>query len=96
MVKKQYYVYILSNQSGRVLYTGVTNDPQRRIHEHQAKLVEGFTKKYRVTKLVYYEVADSIESAIVREKQIQAGSREKKIELIRGMNREWRDLGEEL
>jgi len=79
-----------------VFYTGVTNNLKRRIHEHKEKLVEGFTSKYNLTKLVYYEVADDIEGAILREKQIKAGSRQKKIELIKSMNKEWRYLQEEL
>ena len=86
----------MTNKRNTVLYTGVTNDLKKRIYEHKEKLVEGFTKEYNVTKLVYYEVFDEIESAIVREKQIKGGSRQKKIELINGMNKEWRDLQEEL
>jgi len=95
-MNQQYYVYIVTNKSNTVFYTGVTNNLQRRIHEHKEKLVEGFTKKYNVTKLVYYEIADSVESAILREKQIKAGSRQKKIELIKSMNKEWQDLEDEL
>ena len=95
-MNKQYYVYIVTNKSDTVFYTGVTNNLKRRIHEHKEKLVEGFTSKYNITKLVYYEVADNIESAILREKQIKAGSRQKKIELIKSVNKEWRDLDEEL
>jgi len=95
-MSKQYYVYIVTNKSDTVFYTGVTNNLKRRIHEHKEKLVEGFTSKYNVTKLVYYEVADNIESAIMREKAIKAGSRQKKIELIKRLNKEWRDLAEEL
>ena len=93
---KQYYVYIMTNKNNTMLYTGVTNDLKRRVYEHKGKLVEGFTKKYNITKLVYYEVFDSIESAILREKQIKGGSRQKKIDLINSMNKEWRDLYEEL
>jgi len=63
-VKKQYYVYIITNKSNRVLYTGVTNDLLRRVYEHKEKLVDGFTKKYRTTKLVYYEIFEDIEYAI--------------------------------
>ena len=95
-MNRQYYTYIMTNKRNTVLYTGVTNDLKKRIYEHKEKLVEGFTKEYNVTKLVYYEVFDEIESAIVREKQIKGGSRQKKIELINGMNKEWRDLQEEL
>ena len=82
----------MTNKNNTVLYTGVTNDLERRMREHKGKLVEGFTKKYNITKLVYYEISDNIESAILREKQIKGGSRQKKIELINSMNKEWRDL----
>jgi len=67
-MKKQYYVYIMTNKRNTVLYTGVTNDLKRRVYEHKEKLVEGFTKKYNITKLVYYEVTDDVRSAILREK----------------------------
>ncbi|MEW6328429.1 MAG: GIY-YIG nuclease family protein [Thermodesulfobacteriota bacterium] len=77
-----HYVYILTNKRNTVLYTGMTNDLKRRVFEHKEKLVDGFTKKYNVTKLVYYEVFDDPENAILREKQIKAGSRQKKIDLI--------------
>ena len=92
----QFYVYILTNKRNTVLYTGVTNDLKRRVYEHRRKMVSGFTKKYRVCKLVFYEVADSIEAAIQREKQIKGGSRQRKLDLIEGMNPQWRDLYEEL
>lgn len=75
-----------------MLYTGVTNNLIRRVYEHKQKLVDGFTKKYNITKLVYYEMFNNIENAISREKQIKGGSRQKKIELINNMNKEWRDL----
>ena len=88
----QYYVYILTNKCNTVLYTGVTNDLKRRVYEHREKLVSGFTKKYNVYKLVFYEATESIEAAIQREKQIKGGSRQKKIDLINGMNPGWRDL----
>jgi putative endonuclease len=93
---KQYYVYIMTNRNNTVLYTGVTNNLIRRIYEHKEKLVDGFAKKYNITKLVYYEVLEDIENAIYREKQIKAGSRQKKIDLINRMNRGWRDLYGEL
>ena len=67
-MKKQYYVYTMRNKRNTVLYTGVTNDLKRRVYEHKEKLVEGFTKKYNITKLVYYEVTDDVRSAILREK----------------------------
>jgi putative endonuclease len=95
-VNKQYYIYIMTNKRNTVLYTGVTNDLKRRVYEHKEKLVEGFTKKYNITKLVYYEVFDTIEHAILREKQIKGGSRQKKIDLVNSMNKEWWDLYEEL
>ena len=93
---KQYYVFILTNKRNDVLYTGVTNDLQPRVYEHQEKLVSGFTKKYNVYKLVYFEETPSIEAAIQREKQIKGGSRKRKIDLIGGMNPQWRDLYEDL
>lgn len=89
---RQYYVYILANKNDTVLYIGVTNDLVRRVHEHREKLVAGFTKKYNLDKLVYYEVLEDIEQAILREKQLKGGSREKKIELIERMNPSWNDL----
>ncbi|MBI3536655.1 MAG: GIY-YIG nuclease family protein [Chloroflexi bacterium] len=86
----------MTNQHNTVIYTGVTNDLSRRVWEHKEKIQNGFTSRYNVTKLVYYEVFDSIKSAIAREKQIKAGSRRKKIELVNTMNTEWRDLYKEL
>ena len=93
---KQYYVYIITNRKNTVVYIGVTNDLIRRIYEHKEKLVDGFAKKYNVTKLVYYEVFEDIENAISREKQLKAGSRQKKNDLINQMNRGWRELYDEL
>ena len=95
-MNRQYYIYIMSNKRNTVLYTGVTNDLKRRVYEHREKLVDGFTKKYNIFKLVHYEVFDDIENAILREKQIKGGSRQKKVELISSMNKEWRDLYAEL
>jgi len=95
-VSKQYYVYIMTNIRNTVLYAGVTNDLIRRVYEHKQKLVDGFTKKYNIVKLVYYEVFEDIENAILREKHIKAGSRQKKVQLINSMNRGWRDLYDEL
>ena len=89
---RQYYVYIMTNKHNTVLYTGVTNNLQRRVYEHRHKCIEGFTARYNATKLVYYEVFGDPENAIVREKQIKAGSRRKKIELIENFNKEWIDL----
>ena len=92
----QYYVYIMTNEHHSVLYTGVSNDLTRRVYEHKEKLVEGFTKKYKVNKLVYYESYEDIKSAILREKQIKAGPRRKKVDLIKSLNPEWQDLYNEL
>ena len=88
-----YYVYIMSNRSD-TLDTGVTNDLQRRVHEHKQKLLDGFTKKYNIDMLAYYEETGDIEAAISREKQVKGWRRSKKIELIESMNPEWRDLSE--
>ena len=96
MQNRQSFIYILTNKCNRVLYTGVTSDLKKRVWEHREKLVDGFTKRYNVTKLVYYEVFADIRDAIAREKQIKAGSRQKKIDLIVGMNPEWRDLYNDL
>ncbi len=89
-----YFVYILTNVRHTVLYTGVTRDLKRRVSEHKKKLIEGFTKKYNVEKLVYFEPFSDIRMAIAREKQIKAGSRQKKLDLIDGMNPKWDDLYE--
>ena len=90
---KQYYVYIMTNKS-RTLYTGVTNDLQRRVYEHKHKLVDGFTRKYNITVLVYYETFDDVLTAIAREKQIKGWVRTKKIALIQSVNPIWKDLSE--
>ena len=89
---KNYYVYILTNKNHTVLYTGMTNSLLRRGWQHKAQIVSSFTKKYNVTKLVYYETFDNPREAIKREKQIKAGSRKKKIELINKFNPDWKDL----
>lgn len=89
---KQSYVYILFSKKNGTLYTGVTSDLVKRIWEHKTKVVEGFTKKYSVDKLGYYEISEDIESAIKREKKIKAGSRKKKIQLIESINPNWNDL----
>jgi len=94
-LSKEYYVYILTNKNNHVLYTGVTNNLSRRVYEHKEKLHKGFTQKYNINKLVYYEVTDDISAAIDREKQIKAGSRKKKIDLINKFNPEWTDLYED-
>ena len=87
-----YYVYILSNSHNTVLYTGVTNDLQRRCFEHKQKIIKGFRQKYNVDKLVYFEQFDFAESAIAREKQIKGYSRTKKNALIGSFNKEWVEL----
>ena len=96
MKERQYYVYIMTNKRSNVLYTGVTNDLVKRVHEHKEKLVDGFTKKYNITKLVYYKDTMNAGEAIVKEKKIKAGSRARKIELVESMNKEWRDLYDEI
>ncbi len=93
---RHYYIYIMTNERNAAIYTGVTNNLRRRVFEHKEKLAEGFTKKYNITKLVYYEIFEDVENAILREKQIKGGSRQKKIELVNSMNKEWRDLYTEL
>ena len=95
-MEHQYCVYIMTNYGNTVLYTGLTNSLKRRVLEHKEKLVDGFTKRYNVTKLVYYEVTEDIRAAIAREKQIKGGSRQKKINLINSINPEWRDLFDEI
>ena len=84
----------MTNKSG-TLYTGVTNDLERRVYEHKNKLVEGFTKKYNITKLVYFDDTNDVESAITREKQIKGWLRKKKIALIESVNPYWKDLAED-
>jgi len=96
MQDRQYYIYIMTNKGNTVLYTGVTNDLKRRAYEHKQKLVEGFTKRYDITKLIYYEPFYDAEDAIRREEQIKGGSRRKKLELVNGLNPEWRDLYDEV
>lgn len=86
------YVYLLANKHNNVLYTGVTSDLIRRVYEHKNKLVKGFTQKYNVDRLVYYEACANIVVAIEREKQIKAWSRKKKDDLINTLNPEWDDL----
>ena len=93
---KQYYVYIMSNTTNTVTYTGVTNNLLKRIYEHRNELGGEFTTKYNIKKLVYYEVYQDIENAISREKQIKSWSRKNKVKLINTMNQGWHDLSEEL
>ena len=92
-MKKGGYIYIITNKNHSVLYVGVTNDLERRIYEHKAGIYKNsFTYRYNVKKLVYYEEFDDIESAITREKQIKAGSRQKKLDMINRFNPQWKDL----
>ena len=95
-MSKQYYVYMVTNKYNTVLYVGVTNDLQRRVYEHREKQVSGFTRKYNVGKLVWYEIHENPESAIMREKQIKDYSRAKKIALIEADNPEYTDLYENI
>ncbi len=83
---KEYYVYIITNKYNTVFYTGVTNDLRRRIYEHKNKLIKGFTHKYNISKLIYYETYQNINEAIAREKQLKDFRREKKLFLIRKQN----------
>lgn len=92
MFSRYYSVYILTNRTNSVLYTGVTNNLQRRIYEHKNKLSDGFTSRYNVNKLVYYEVFEDSREAIKREKSIKNLVRRKKIDLVGKFNPEWKDL----
>lgn len=88
----KYYVYILTNKTNTVLYTGVTNDLARRVYEHKNDLIDGFTKRYKVHKLVYAETFENVNSAITREKQIKGWLRKKKTELINAVNPGWEEI----
>jgi putative endonuclease len=92
-VERSYYVYIVASRT-RVLYVGVTNDLARRVWEHKEKLTPGFTSKYNVNRLVYYEETSDVKAAIAREKQIKGWLRAKKVALIEGMNPGWADLSD--
>jgi putative endonuclease len=96
MLNRSYAVYLLASRPRGTLYVGVTSDLIKRVAEHRAGLVEGFTKKYGVKTLVWYQLTESIESAIVREKQIKKWNRAWKVELIEKANPGWRDLYPEL
>ena len=96
MAEKPYCVYIMTNNYNTVLYTGVTNDLQRRVLEHKSGKGSEFTNKYNIKKLVYFVVTNDINAAIAREKQIKAGSRQKKVDLIDSINPDWTDLFDEL
>ena len=96
MTQTKGYVYILTNYEDTTLYIGVTSDLPKRIYEHKNKLLKGFSSKYNLKKLVYYEIFDSIEDAIQREKKLKNWHREWKINLIKGMNPEFKDLSDEI
>jgi len=91
---KNYYAYIMANRT-RILYTGVTNDLERRVYEHKNGITPGFTSKYNITRLVYYESFSDIRDAIAREKRIKGWLRAKKIALIESVNPKWEDSSEE-
>ena len=93
---KQGYVYILTNYNNTTLYTGVTSNLVKRIWEHKNQVADGFSKKYKLHKLVYYEISDSIEVAINREKYIKGKTRQYKVNLIEKNNKEWKDLYDEI
>ena len=95
-MKNQYFIYIITNKFQGVLYIGVTNNLKRRIYEHKNKFVDGFSKKYNLSNLVYYEIFDDIESAITREKYLKGKKRDFKISLIENFNPTWKDLYDEI
>jgi putative endonuclease len=95
-MNKQSYVYILFNKRNGTLYTGITSDLVKRVYEHKNKLQQSFTSKYKIDKLGYYEIFDDITNAIIREKQIKDSSRKKKLELIKKLNPQWRDLYDDI
>ena len=88
----QYYIYILTNWNDKVMYIGVTNNLKRRVYEHKNEVIDGFTKKYHVHKLVYYETTTDVKAALEREKQLKGWRREKKNSLVTDMNPNWKDL----
>jgi len=94
LIMHNYYVYMLTNWNNKVLYVGVTNNLERRLHEHRMKLVPGFTGKYNVNKLVYFEETQDIVAALEREKEIKKWRREKKNALVAGSNPDWKDLSD--
>jgi len=87
-----FYVYILTNWNNDVMYIGVTNNLERRLNEHRSGMIEGFSQKYNVHKLVYFETTSDVKAALTREKQLKKWSRTKKNELVRTMNPQWKDL----
>jgi putative endonuclease len=95
MRARTYYVYLLTNWDNTVMYVGMTNDLERRMHEHKEKTVKGFTEKYNVTKLVYFEQGSEVNVVIAREKEIKKWRREKKNALVERANPDWRDLSDD-
>jgi len=91
---KHYAVYFMSNKNNTVLYIGVTSNLVKRVYQHKTKAFKGFTSKYNVDKLVYFEVFDDINKAIAREKQLKKGNRKRKNELVNATNPEWKDLSD--
>jgi putative endonuclease len=91
MLSRSYYIYIMTNQSD-TLYTGVTNDLTKRVYQHKNKLLPGFTTKYNITRLVYFEETNDVQAALAREKQIKGWLRKKKVALIESVNPKWLDL----
>jgi putative endonuclease len=96
MQEKNYYVYFITNWNSKVMYIGMTNDLKRRMYEHKNKIIKGFTEKYNVNRLVYFESTTDVNSAIAREKEVKKWRREKKNALVIQMNPEWKDLSVEL
>jgi len=95
-MEKYYCIYIITNKNNNVLYTGMTSNLKKRVYEHKNKIVKGFTEKYNVDKLIYYEIYNRPIDAIKREKQIKGWLRKKKIELVKSFNHDWKDLYEEI
>jgi putative endonuclease len=89
---ESFFVYLMTNNNNNVMYVGMTNDLERRVSEHKSKLIKGFTEKYNVTKLVYFEETGDVTAAIAREKEIKKWRREKKNALVVNMNPDWKDL----
>ena len=96
MIAKTYCIYIMTNKLNSTFYTGVTNNLLRRVYEHKNGMGSKFTNRYKITKLVYYETTNDVEAAIMREKQIKDGSRQKKIDLVNSINPGWLDLSDDL
>lgn len=91
---KKYYIYMMTNSGNTVIYTGVTGNLIQRVYQHREKMCDGFTRRYNIVKLVYYEAFKDVKDAITREKQLKGGSRKRKVELITAFNPDWQDLYE--